>query len=220
MVIQKCKVWLIPSGLQLFTPACIDPPELMKTGKRRGGRGGGGTSNRIALTYRPIRPLLISFYSRSFILIKIIAVRSFSVKPSEETSQLTPPVIGSIVRESRRRGGAELKTQKHTPRLFQIKSGLTVRGRWGRRSPFLRTQQSGRWWTCVGYCLSICPLASIPRSAPTSTDAAKPHPFPVRPVPSDSFMASQVPRNRKIHVFFHLFRISTAFMDLLFEIQG
>lgn len=64
------------------------------------GRGGGGTSNRIALTYRPIRPCItptVLFWLKS------AQWRVFGDKPSHNYQ--CHPVNGRTVRGSRRRGG-------------------------------------------------------------------------------------------------------------------
>lgn len=61
----------------VFIPACIDPTELMETGRMREGGGGGGTSNRIALIYRPIRPYYNSNITHNvYIIIKKIFKKS------------------------------------------------------------------------------------------------------------------------------------------------
>lgn len=122
------------------------------------------------------------------------------------------PVNGSIVRGGhadaagtgwKRKRRARILTNKERTH-DQRKSGAKVSIFCG----LCGTRRSVRTWTLVGYCLSICPLASIPRSAPSVTETAKPHPFPVPPVASDSLMASQDGRNGRIHFSFLLFCLS------------
>lgn len=172
-------------------------------------RGGGGRGH-----LQPHRPhtqahpplLLPLYYSHCFIPIQILTTARFSDKPFNERLF---PVDAARGREHRagatqtqqgRTGNAKKHANKERTH-DQRNSGAKVSIFCG----LCGTQRSVRTWTLVGYCLSICPLASIPRSAPSVTATAKPHPFPAPPVASESVMASQDGSNGRMHFSFLLF---------------
>lgn len=189
-------MWLIPSSLQLFIPACIDP--VMGRGEREeeGRRGGGGTSSRIALTHRPIRPC---YYSHTTPIVLSQSTSSprrvLATNPSINAfSPLMQPVNGSIVRGPRRRGRGPSGNAKRTRGFSRMRSGLTIRGKAGRRSPF-SAGCAGRGGPCERGLWSVTASASVLSRA--SLD--RPPPSQTRP----NHTPSQRPQLHRIHLWRH-----------------
>lgn len=136
-------------------------------------RGGGGRGH-----LQPHRPhtqahpplLLPLYYSHCFIPIKIITTARFSDKPFNERLF---PVDAAREREHRAGGGTQTQQGRTgNAKRTQIRSGLTIRGNAGRRSPFSagsagRSGPCGRglWWVTAS--ASVLSRASLDRPPPS-----------------------------------------------------
>lgn len=157
-----------------------------------GRRGGGGTSNRIVLTHRPIRPCYYSLITP--IVLSQSKSSPWRVSAPNPCNKRPFPLMREHRARTTQTQRGRTGNAKYTRGFSQIRSALTIRGNEGRRAPF-SAGSAGRSGPCERA------LGSVTASASVLSRASLDRPPPPQKRPNHT--PSQCPQLHLIHLWRH-----------------